>query len=199
MLVLRREQARIGELEEAARAFVAANPGRRAWQAALATLLIDSGRDAEARALVDELAAQSFADIPQDGDWMIAITLLADVVADLRDAPRAALLYDMLAPYRRQNVVIGLAAACLGSAARYLGRLAATAGRNDQAAELFEDALHANARLGAVVELAHTQVDYAALLAGERRGTELIEAAARTADELDLTKLARRASLASVA
>ena len=42
-------------------------------------------------------------------------------------------LYELLAPYRDGNVVIGLAAACLGSAARYLGRLAATIGRADEA------------------------------------------------------------------
>ncbi len=100
------------------------------------------GRREEARAELAALAARDFVDIRLDGDWMIAITLLADCAVELGDAERAAQLYELLLPYREVNVVIGLAAVCLGSAARYLGRLAATMGRPDDAA----DALRAGAR-----------------------------------------------------
>ena len=95
---------------------------------------------------------------------MIAIVLLSDVCADLGDGERAALLYAKLEPYAHVNVVIGLAAVCLGSAASFLGRLAATMGRTDLAAEQFERALAANAALGAPACLARTQVDYARAL-----------------------------------
>jgi DNA-binding SARP family transcriptional activator len=193
LLGVRLEQGRMPELEAPLRSFVAANPTRPAWRAALADLLIHADQPEEARALLDALASEGFADIPQDGDWMTAITLLSDVVTALEDAPRAAQLYELLFPYRRQNVVIGLAAACLGSSCRYLGRLAATAGRAQEASRLFERALDANAKLGAAVELAHTQLDYAQLVGPGARARGLVDAAARTAAALDLPRVALRA------
>lgn len=181
------------ELESATRAFVATNPGRPGWRAALADLLIHADRRKEAAALLDELAARDFTDIPRDGDWMTAATLLSDVITALGDAARAQRLYELLYPYRRQNVVIGLGAACLGAVGRYLGRLAAVAGHREQAAEHFEHALIANARLGAAVELAHTQLDYAELLGRGAQAQDLRVAAARTAQELGLARVANRA------
>ena len=107
------------------------NPHRPAWRAALAALLAEEGdRKEEAQREVDALAAQDFEDIPQDGDWLIAMTLLAECCAELRDETRATQLYELLMPYRDGNVVIGLAAVCMGSAARYLGRLGAAMGRS---------------------------------------------------------------------
>ncbi len=193
LLGIRREQGRMPELEPAARGFVATNPGRPAWQAALADLLVHADQRDEAAALLDEIAAQDFADIPRDGDWMTAATLLSDVITALGDTARAARLYDLLYPYRRQNVVIGLGAACLGSSGRYLGRLAAVAGRDGDAARHFEHALEANARLGALVELAHTQLDYAELLGRGARANRLRDAALHAAQELGLPRVVNRA------
>ena len=93
-------------------------------------------------------------DIVQDGDWMIAMILLSDVCARLGDSARAGLLYKRMLPYARTNVVIGLAAVCLGSAATSLGMLAATAGRRREAVEHFEYALGANEALRAPLWLA---------------------------------------------
>ena len=193
LLAIRREQGRMAELEQPALEMVGHNPGRPGWRAAVATLLWESGRLEEARAEFSAIAENDFADIERDGDWMIAITLLADCAVELGDEQRAGQLYELLAPYREANVVIGLAAACLGSAARYLGRLAATTGRTDDAATHFERALAGNAELKAPVYLAHTQLDYAQLLGrGDQRAQELTAAAARTAGELGLAAVARR-------
>jgi tetratricopeptide (TPR) repeat protein len=129
---------------------------------------------------------------------MIAMTLLSDVCADLGDAERAALLYGRLEPYANVNVVIGLAAVCLGSAAGFLGKLAATMGRTEEAAEHFERALAANAELQAPACLARTQLDYALLIGsanpGDPRAAELAEAAADATDRLGLGAVARKAS-----
>ncbi len=192
MLGIRREQLRMAELEVAARAFIEANPGRPGWDAALMDLLIQGGAREEARRRFDALATSGFQDIPRDGDWMTAITLLTDVAAALGDGERAAVLYELLVPYERQNVVIGLAAVCLGAASRYLGKLAATMGRERDAARHFEHALSANERLGAVVELAHCRLDYAALLGPGDRAERLIAAAAETAAAQELPLVARR-------
>jgi DNA-binding SARP family transcriptional activator/tetratricopeptide (TPR) repeat protein len=197
LLAIRREQGRMGELEQAAHRLVADNPGRPAWRAALANLLCEEGRLAEAEEEFERLAAHDFEDVPRDLDWMIAMTLLSDVCADLSDSARAALLYAMLEPYADVNVVIGFAAVCLGSAASFLGKLAATMGEPELAAQHFERALAINSELPAPVCLARTQVDYArAILAAageprDPRADELLEAAARTAAELGLRAVAR--------
>ena len=192
LLGIRQEQGRMGELEVPARELVASNPHRPAWRAALAALLADGDRSEEAQREVDALAAQGFEDIPQDGDWLIAMTLLADCCAELKDETRATQLYELLLPYRDVNVVIGLAAVCMGSAARYLGRLAVAMGRNQEAAEHFERALVANAALKAPVFLAHTQIDFGAALGRGPRANKLIDDAARTAKRLALPRVSRR-------
>ena len=192
VLGIRRDQGTMGELEPAARQLVDENPGRPAWRAALATLLCEDGRLSEAREEFDRLAVSEFEDIPKDLDWMIAIVLLSDVCADLGDGERAALLYAKLEPYADVNVVIGLAAVCLGSAASFLGRLAATMGRSDEARRHFERALEANAALRAPACLARTQVDYARALGPGPRADELVAAAGRAASELGLGAVARK-------
>ena len=194
VLAIRRDQGRMGELEHAARQLVADNPGRPAWRAGLVNLLCEEGRLSEAREEFERLAAHDFEDVPRDLDWMIAMTLLSDVCADLGDARRAALLYAKLEPYADVNVVIGFAAVCLGSAASYLGKLAATMGRDEEAARHFERALQANQELRAPACLARTQVDYARALHGDPRAEELLAAAARTAQELGLGAVARKAA-----
>jgi tetratricopeptide (TPR) repeat protein len=194
LLAIRRDQGRIGELEPAARQLVRDNPARPAWRAALANLLCEEGRLSEAREEFERLAAHDFDDVPKDLDWMIAMTLMSDVCADLGDAERAALLYAKLEPYAEVNVVIGLAAVCLGSTASFLGKLAATMGRAERASEDFERALLANARLKAPICLARTQVDYARALGGGPRARELLAAAGDTAAELGSGSISRKVS-----
>jgi tetratricopeptide (TPR) repeat protein len=157
-------------------------------------MLCEEGRVEEAREEFERLAAHDFEDVPKDLDWMIAMTLLSDVCADLGDAERAALLYDRLEPYADVNVVIGLAAACLGSAAGYLGKLAATMGRPERAVEHFERALAANAELQAPGCLARAQVDYARAImsTGDPRAGELLRSAAEAAERHGLGAVARK-------
>jgi hypothetical protein len=191
LLAIRREQARIGELEVAARQMVASNPTRPAWRAALGMTLSESGQLEAARAELDQLAAQNFRDIPEDGDWITTMTLLCDLCVPLGDARRAAALYEAILPYAGVNVVAGIGVLCLGSATRYLGKLAATIGRD--AAEHFEQALEENARLKSPVLVAQTQLDYAVALGPGMRSSRLIAEATDTAAELDLPSLALRA------
>jgi tetratricopeptide (TPR) repeat protein len=193
LIAVRREQARIGELEPTARQMVASNPARAAWRAALATTLSESGQLDAARAELDQLAAQNFRDIPEDGDWITTVTLLCDLCATLGDARRAGLLYEALEPYAGVNAVAGIAVLCFGSAARFLGKLAATIGREREAAAHFEQALEENERLKSPVLLAHTQLDFATALRRRVRASELVDEAAATAESLGLPWVALRA------
>jgi hypothetical protein len=99
------------------------------------------------------------------------------------------------------NVVIGHAAVCFGSVARYLGRLALTMGERDRALEHLRHAVDSSAALRAPGQLAHARLDYALALGAGRDGSRartLIEQAAAAAAELELPLVARRAeSLAS--
>jgi DNA-binding SARP family transcriptional activator len=192
MMGIRREQCRLAELEGPARELVASNPGRAAWRAGLATLLLDDGRDDDARAELAALARDGLAAIPQDGDWMLVAALTADLAASLQDAERAEQLYELVAPYADTNVVIGLGAACLGSTSRYLGRLALTMDRRSDAVDHLRAAMAANASLGAVVQLAHTQVDLARALGPGAEAEQLAGLAAATAAERGLALVARR-------
>jgi tetratricopeptide (TPR) repeat protein len=194
LLAIRQEQGRMGELEQSAREFAKTYPTVPAWRAGLARLLLEVGETENARRELDILAVYQFEDIPRDGNWMVAMTLLGELCAGLGDSERAGRLYELLLPFRDVNVVIGLGALCQGSAARYLGLLAACTGSQEDARKHFEQALEANAALRAPVCLAHTQLDYADALGPGARAAELVDAAARTAKELRLTAVAERAA-----
>jgi tetratricopeptide (TPR) repeat protein len=192
LLAVRREQDRLAELEDAARRFVEAHPDRAAWRATLGMLLSETGNASAAVEVADGLAAQDYQDVPRDGDWLIAMTMLADLSVDLRDTDRAALIYEELLPYADSNVVVGMAVTCLGSVSRPLGKLSALLGRGEDAARHFEHALERNRALQAPVLVAHTQLDYAATLAPDGRARELIDSAARIGAVSDLAAVARR-------
>jgi tetratricopeptide (TPR) repeat protein len=184
----------MAELELPVRQLVENNPDRVAWRAALASVLWEGGRAEEARSELAALAEHGFGNIPLDGDWLTAMTVIAEVCADLGAVEHAERVYAMLVPYQRSNVVIGLAAVCMGSAARYLGRLAATIGARENAERHFEHALEADAALKSPICLAHTQLHYARLLgSSSRQGRQLMEAAVRSAEEHGLVAVARRA------
>jgi hypothetical protein len=150
---LRREQGRLQEIEPAIVAFAAEHQAIPAFRCGLALLYCQLGRRDEARAIFEELAASRFAVLPRDNTWLNAMD----------DRPRAAILYEQLAPYAGHNVVVTFADACEGSVARYLGVLATMLSRWENAAGHFEAALTMNARLGARPQLAHTQREYAAM------------------------------------
>ena len=79
MFNIRREQGRLAEVEGAVRGFIELYPAIPAWRGALALLLVELGRPDEARAEFEQVAAGGFAAFPRDANWLIAITLMAEV------------------------------------------------------------------------------------------------------------------------
>ena len=130
IVVLRREQGRLAEIEPLVRESVAAIPGYRAFPCFVALLECELGRSREARLAFDALAAEEFAALPRDGEWLFCLSLLSEVSAALGDAAAAAVLHRLLLPYAHLNAMAAGEVA-IGSVARYLGLLAATAGRWD--------------------------------------------------------------------
>ncbi len=198
MFTLRREQGRLKELEPVVRYFVQQHSEAAAWRPGLALIYSELGRTKEARAEFEHLAQHDFADIPRDALWMGCMAYLVDVCTFLGDRSHAAILYQLLSPYAGRTVVIGQAAVCYGALSRYLGALATTLGRWDEAAQHFEDALAMNARMEAWPWLAHTQYQYATMLltrdqpGDDEKARELLSAALLTARELDMRALEER-------
>jgi len=198
MIALRREQGRLDEIVEVVEGFAAQFPDIAVWRCTAAWVHAELGRSEQARRELEALARADFADLPRDGLWLPSIVLLCEVVAYLDDAPRAALLYDLLLPYADRCVVV-FGVFCQGSASRPLGSLATTMGRFDEASRHFENALETNARIGSALWTAHVKHEYAGMLV--RRGDsryagrvfELIEETLVAADGLGLSALAERA------
>ena len=199
MFNIRREQGRLAEVEDSVSRFVDRYPAIPAWRCVLALCHLEQGRLQEARAVYEGVMAGGLDRVPVDANWLIAMTLLAEVCGALGDAARAPELYAQLAPYAGRNVVVGRAATCNGSVARLLGVLAATVGDWDRAETHFEEATLIHEAMGARPWAARTQVACAEmLLARGGRGDEeaardLLAEAIMACDELGMAALGERA------
>jgi DNA-binding SARP family transcriptional activator len=163
LFALRREQRRLDELEATVRRAVHAHRTYPVWRCVLADLYAELGREDQARAEFERFATSDFTGLPFNEEWLLGMTLLADVCAALGDAPRSVTLYELLLPYRELHAV-GQPEISFGSVARALGKLAATAGRFEQAARHFEAAIRLNEQSGARPWTAHARHDYARML-----------------------------------
>jgi len=172
LFMLRREQGRLREIEEAMRALVAGYDAVPAARCRLAYLYAALGREEAARAELDRLAARDFADLPRDLTWLGSTTLLAELCVLLGDTRRAELLYALLLPYAERVVVVDHAILCCGAVSRCLGLLAQLLGRRERADRHFEHALRLHERLGARPLLARSQYEYARMLLAETRPGE---------------------------
>jgi DNA-binding SARP family transcriptional activator len=194
LYLLRREQGRAGEAHEPLRRIADERPARALFRCALASLDVEAGREAEARRIFEELAANRFAPVPRDNEWLLAAAFLVETCEGLRDLPRAAVLYDELRPFGDRSSS-DIPEGTDGAMARHLGVLAAMLGRDDEAVAHLRSAIAIDGATGGRPWVAYAQADLAAVLA--RRG-ELDEAAALraeaslTAAELGLGRLAAR-------
>ena len=85
----------------------------------------------------------------------------ASVLGDRRGRPGSMTCW---LPYAANNIVRGVGVVCLGPVTRFLGRLAATLGRQHLAQQHFQAALEAAAAAAGAGAPAHTQLDYAEAL-----------------------------------
>ena len=161
MFNIRREQGRLAEVEESIHGFIAMYPAVPAWRCARALMHLELGREDAAREEFESLARAGFDALPRDAQWLIAVTLLAEVCGRLGDGARAEALYAPLAPYAGRNVIVGRAATCNGSASRPLGILAAAQGDWERAERHFADALAMHEAMGARPFAARTHVAWA--------------------------------------
>jgi tetratricopeptide (TPR) repeat protein len=160
---LRRFLGGLEDLEATVRRSIEEYPGRPMFRCILAVLYIEAGRRTEARVILDELAEDDFAALPLSNEWLLSMSMLAEVVGALGDAGRAATLYGLLVPYATRN---GATADYIstGSVARDLGILAAARGRWEEGERWFDQGLEANRRMGALPLVASTLHELASML-----------------------------------
>ena len=165
------------------------------WLAVVAHVDARSGRRDSARELLQRLTA---AGVVMDVNWLQAC-LLADAAADVGDPTAAAYLYDRLEPYADQFAVVARGAGCYCSTERYLGRLAATVGRLDEAEARLRRAVAVNENAGSPTFAAISMLWLGGVLAerGDASGARdvLSETVAR-AEALAMPALAARAAAA---
>src|SRR6201999_1777181 len=108
------------------------HPTYGVYRPALAVAYTQAGDHTRAAQEFEALASTDFRAVPRNLLWFNAICMLAEVCAALGDGARAALLYELLLPYRTRFVLVGVAT-CWGSAERWLGLLAGAIGEADAA------------------------------------------------------------------
>jgi tetratricopeptide (TPR) repeat protein len=195
--LLTREQGRAGDVEQQVRAAAAAFPWYPVHRAALALILIELGREGEARAAVAELARDEFKAFYRDNEWLLGMSLSAEASFLLNDTDAAIVLYEQLAGFSGAHAV-AYAEGSVGVVDRYLGLLAATLGRLDDAERHLDDAIRLNRQIRAWPWAAHSLADLAVLLrrrnkSGDvERAGELDRDALATARELGMVALERK-------
>ena len=113
MFTLRREQGRLHEVAPIVEMFVQEHSSS-SWKPGLALMYTELGLTDKARHSLNELAANEFMDIPQDGVWAASITFLVEVCASLgdsrpsRSALSAAIAVRRLRRRRRGGLALGL-------------------------------------------------------------------------------------------
>jgi class 3 adenylate cyclase len=164
LLSTRYHQGRAGELVEQIVQLAGEPNSPRAWRAAAASALIDSGREAQARALA---LAEDFQSVPWDWVWLGTVFSWASVCARLRLVDRAGELHELLAPFADQLAVSGVLVQ--GTIAWVLGALASTLERYEQAEGHFAAAAEIEQRFGAPLFLARTRAGWARALIARGR------------------------------
>ena len=197
IMVLRMVQGQVEDREAAIIRYLENYPKIPSQRATLANLYCRIGRREDAEREFEQVAANDFGTLPRDGTWVVTMGNLAYVCSYLSDVRRAALLYDLLLPYAPRQLVTGSAAIGVGSILRFLGILATTMSRWEEAAAHFEGALLMNTRIGATPFVALTQQEYGSMLLkrgepGDReKAHQIFDQALATANEIGLHGLIR--------
>jgi tetratricopeptide (TPR) repeat protein len=168
LLMLRLLQGRLPELEQPLRTLAASRPEMVGYACALAAMLSQAGRPAEAKAELERLTASGLDGFPKDCTHLLMLALIGDVAAELGDAARAREIYEWLTPYSGRWVV-SAGASALWPVDRSLGRLATAAGSLDVALNHIASARAQSERAGAMPAATLAMLDEArALLARGR-------------------------------
>jgi tetratricopeptide (TPR) repeat protein len=143
------ERGRLAQLEPVVARCFRTYPNSTFVRAMWCWLALRLGRRSEARFHLERLAAGGFADLKCSRAVLVGAAALTEVCAELDDAPHhAVVLYELLLPYAKSNAILDINAG-LGATSRYLGKLALSLSRIDEAIEHLAAAVEFNNRIGA--------------------------------------------------
>ena len=162
LIGLRWMQGRLHEMVPLIEQAAHDNPGLQAFRAGLVWAKSYDDPHNEVARLLD---AEVTADFPMfaDATWLVAHVIWAEAAANRGHRSAATALYQRLLPWHDQFATTHITV--LGGVAHYLGRLAHTLDRHDEAERWFDQALALHERMEAPYFVAWTQTAWAALLA----------------------------------
>jgi hypothetical protein len=156
------------------------------------------GRRDQAARTYEALAVDGFAGVlerdPLGVTHLLALTVLSDVASYLRDAERAPLLYDELAPFAGRLAVVHPGLTAVAPIDQPLGQLSALVGNRRRSEEHFEAALASCREIGAPTLEARAMVAYADTLledgdaASTRKAEQLLAEANTSMAELGIRR-----------
>ena len=172
------------------------SPAGLAYLAGIATVFAATGRHDDARRAIEIVAADDFATVPLDMNWLSTIASAAEVCATLGDTKRARTVRSLLEPYADRMVISARAAHHQGSVTYFLARLATAVGDHRAADELYGNATQRDELAGAKIWVVRDQWRHAELLlearAGRDRAHQLLERACAGAKACGLERILGR-------
>jgi tetratricopeptide (TPR) repeat protein len=178
--LVRREQGHVEQVGEAIAGSLGEFPARRSlFGSVLANLHATLGRQRDTSRALDLLG--DLGTLPRDNEWLFALSLLSEACALAGDRARAAVLYELLAPYA-DRLAVDVSDGVNGCISRPLGLLAGALDRPDDAVRHLEDAVELDTAFGTWPWVAHSQYELARALQG-RGGRGDAEAARVAASE----------------
>ena len=195
---LRFEQGRLAEVEDSFAVLARDLPRLSVTLPLLALLYCELGREHEARPILEAATAAGISNIPVDTSMLRTVTTLSVVATRLGDKRAAADCAEALNPYADHFVV--MAGVPTGAVHHYLGLLAASLDRLDEADARFAAAVDAHERAGMPRWLARSRLEWARTLANRRgpgdadRARVLLGRVAEHAYELGMAHLDRQAA-----
>jgi hypothetical protein len=112
-----------------------------AYRAAYAWILATFGRETDARRQLSAVAADGFAAMPFDANWLSGLAEAGEATLLLRDRAAATGILAALSPYAGRQTAAGRAVVTHGSVDRQLGHAATVLGREEEAAAHYEAAI----------------------------------------------------------
>jgi tetratricopeptide (TPR) repeat protein len=189
------EQGRLDESINASREWAQRIRGHPVARVSTARLQAELGDHDPAKSVLDELMANDLAAVPRDLHWPCVLADLAALCTHLRDIEQAGRVHAHFRPYRGYLLLMG-GHLCVGAADRFLGMLAHTEGRLDDAFAHYTAALELEQRLKAAPLTARTRYWCARTLnargapTDEEHAGKLLDATLATAHELGMVALA---------
>lgn len=160
---IRWSQGRLAETLPVLEAGVAAYGENPIWPCLLSCAYAESGREAEARSLLEKMFGSEFDRVMKDTNLPFLMALLGDACWTLRHEQGASILIDHIGKFTGRYASFGTGLTA-GSIDRVKALCYATLGRFDEAVAHFELAMQVDEEFRAWVWLPRTQCDFAAVL-----------------------------------